>query len=91
MFAKVTDARCEAEAEAEQMAQAEEVIEGSGRICRMFADRDPALMVEQPVDDMRSLAGTGGNDLRRTRRYPLDALSLRLIEGRVAQRQATAA
>jgi hypothetical protein len=89
VFAKVTDARCEAEAE--QMAQAEDVIEGSGGMCRMLADCDPALMAEQPVDDMRSLAGIGGYDLPRTRRYPLNALSLRQIEGRAAQRRATAA
>ena len=43
-LAKVADAGCEAEAE--QVAQAEDVIDGAGGIGRMFADRDAAFMVE---------------------------------------------
>ncbi len=45
------------------MAQPEDVIDGAGGISRMFTDRDTAFMVEQPVDDVRSLAGIGGDDL----------------------------
>ena len=60
-FAEVADSG--REAEAEEMAQAENVIDGAGGIGRMLADRDPAFMVEQPVDDVRSLAGIGGDDL----------------------------
>ena len=29
----------------------------------MFVDFDTAFMVEQPVDDVRSFAGIGGDDL----------------------------
>lgn len=39
------------------MAQAEDVIDGTGRIGRMFADRDAALVIQQAVDDVRGLAG----------------------------------
>ena len=60
-FAEVADTW--REAEAEQVAQAEDVIDGTGRIGRMFADRDAALVIQQDVDDVRGLAGIGGDDL----------------------------
>lgn len=60
-FTEVADAG--REAETEQVAQAKDVIDGAGGIGRVLADRDAALMVEQPVDDVRGLAGIGGDDL----------------------------
>lgn len=60
-FAKIPDARCEPKAE--QVAKAEDVIDDAGGIGRMFADRDSAFMVEQPFDDVRSVADIGGADL----------------------------
>ncbi|MDG5973458.1 hypothetical protein JAGODDHD_04228 [Sphingomonas paucimobilis] len=56
------------EAEAEQMAQAEDMIDRAGGIGRMFADDQLAFMVEQAVEDMRGLAGIGGDDLGVERR-----------------------
>jgi len=60
-FVEVADARCEAKAE--QVAQAEDVIDRVGGVGRVFADHQLALMVEQAVKDVRGLACIGGDDL----------------------------
>lgn len=39
------------------------MIHGAGGVGRMLTDLDTAFMVEQPVYDVRSLAGIGGDDL----------------------------
>ena len=61
------------------MAQAEDMIDRAGGIGRMFADDQLAFMVEQAVEDMRGLAGIGGDDLGVERREASLGVSLRIV------------
>src|SRR3546814_762261 len=49
--------------EPQQMAKPEHMIDSASGVGGMLLDLQLALMVEQAIDDMRRLAGIGGDDL----------------------------
>ena len=51
------------EAESKQMTEAEHVIDRAGGVGVVLANVDRAFMVHQSVENVRGLAGVGGDDL----------------------------
>ena len=66
---EVADAR--REAESQQMAEAEHMIDRAGGVGVVLADVDRAFVVHEPVENVRGLAGIGGDDFGIERRVAI--------------------
>ena len=66
------------EAESQQVAEAEHVIDRAGGVGVVLADVDRAFMVHQPVENVRGLAGVRGDDLGIERRVTIGDVGVEL-------------
>ena len=73
---EIADAR--REAEAQEAAQAEHMVDGAGGVGVMLANIERAFVMQQAVENMRRLAGVGGDDLGVERRIAIGDMGVEL-------------
>jgi len=73
---QITDAR--REIESQEVAEAKHVIDRAGGVRVVLANVDRALVVHEPVENMRSLAGVGRDDLGVERRVTIGDMGVEL-------------
>ena len=66
------------EAESQEVAEAEHMIDRAGGVGVVLANVDRAFMVHEPVEDMRGLAGVRGDDLGIERRVAVGDVGVEL-------------
>ena len=76
---EIADAR--REAKSQEVAEAEHMIDRAGGVGVVLADVDRAFVVQEPVQNMRGLAGVGRDDLGMERRVAIGDMGVELHAG----------